>query len=191
MDRLKLEQALGTLGAVLEQRGLRFEAVAVGGSSLLLLGLGTRPTRDLDLVARIEGGSYVRADPLPEPVAQACADVGLSLGLAPDWINAGPASLLDLGLPQGFEGRLTTCSFGGLTLHVAGRRDQIFFKLYAAVDQWPRSKHQADLERLDPTRDELLAGARWARTHDPSEPFRQGLIRVLAEFGVEDGDAHI
>ena len=48
-NRLRLERALETLGAVLEQRGLRFELVAIGGSSLLLLGLISRPTGDLDL----------------------------------------------------------------------------------------------------------------------------------------------
>lgn len=186
MDRAQLEEALATLGAVLDERGQRFEVVAVGGSGLLLLGVGMRPTKDLDLIARVEGGRYLSPDPLPEALAKARDDVGRALGLGEEWLNPGPASLLDLGLPEGFEGRVKTYRYGGLLLHVAGQRDQIFFKLYAAVDLWPRSKHQADLERLNPTREELLAAAGWARTHDPSEPFRQGLVTVLGELGVED-----
>lgn len=191
MDRRLLEQALETLGALLQERGHHFEVVAVGGSSLLLLGLGSRPTRDLDLVARVEAGRYVRPDPLPPALAEAREDVGHALGLAADWLNPGPASLLDLGLPEGFEERVGTYRYGGLTLHVAGRSDQVCFKLYAAVDQWPRSKHQADLEHLKATRQELLTAARWARTHDRSEPFRRGLITVLGELGVESVDAEI
>lgn len=191
MDRGLLERALETLGAVLEERGLQYELVAVGGSSLLLLGLTSRPTRDLDLVARVEDGRYLRPDPLPARLVEARDDVGRALGLAEDWLNPGPASLLDLGLPPGFEERVTTRWYGALILRIVGRRDQIFFKLYAAVDQWPESKHQADLRRLQPTREELLDAARWARTHDPSEPFRQGLARLLEELGVENADAEL
>jgi hypothetical protein len=82
-----------------------------------------------------------------------------------------------------------TRRFGALTLRVAGRTDQIHFKLYAAVDQGLESKHAADLRVLEPTRDELLAAARWSRTHDPSEGYKLGLVHVLTAFGVEDADA--
>ncbi|GAC1314239.1 MAG: hypothetical protein NVSMB2_03380 [Chloroflexota bacterium] len=29
--------------------------------------------------------------------------------------------------------------YGGLTLNLASRYDQVFLKLYAAADQWPRN----------------------------------------------------
>src|SRR5439155_4943989 len=58
----------------------------------------------------------------------------------------------------------------------------------AAVDQGPRSKHFADLQRLEPTADELRAAAAWARTHDPSEGFHQELRGALRDLGVRDGD---
>ena len=54
---------------MLQQRGLSFEAVAVGGSSLMLLGWINRPTRDLDLAALVQQGEYVTADPLPAALA--------------------------------------------------------------------------------------------------------------------------
>ncbi|MCU1494824.1 MAG: hypothetical protein JWO62_2588 [Acidimicrobiaceae bacterium] len=44
-----LEEALRTLGSVLEQRVHPFGLLVVGGSSLLLLGLLDRPTGDLDV----------------------------------------------------------------------------------------------------------------------------------------------
>ena len=112
------------------------------------------------------------------------------MGLADDWLNPGPTELLRFGLPEGFEGRVEHRQYGGLTLQVAGRFDQICFKLYAAVDQGGESKHAADLRKLAPTGDELLTAARWSRTHDPSDGYRHELVAMLALLGaeVDDGD---
>jgi hypothetical protein len=71
-------------------------------------------------------------------------------------------------------------------LHVAGRLDQIHLKLYASIDQGPQSKHFADLRRLEPTPEELLLSARWARTHDPSPAFKNELEAALQELGVQN-----
>lgn len=91
------------------------------------------------------------------------------------WFNAGPRSLTDLGLPERI-------------LERAHRRDQIFFKLYAAVDQGPRSKHFDDLRRLKPSSAELRAAAGWARSHDPSEAFNTELQGALRDLGITDGN---
>lgn len=182
-----LNEALTTLGEVLRNRGLRFEVVAIGGGSLLLLGLIRRPTKDIDVVALREPSGLTSADPLPRALLDACADVAAALELAPDWLNPGPTSLLTFGLPHGFADRMIALDFGGVVVHLAGRFDQICFKFYAAVDQGPRSKHMQDLEKLAPTTDELAA-ARWARTHDTSEGFRMMCVQLLAAFGVEGSD---
>ncbi len=68
---------------------------------------------------------------------------------------------------------------------------EICFKLYAAVDQGMRSKHAADLQALQPTHEELLAAARWSRSHDPSEGYRQELAKVLTALGLEDTDGQV
>jgi hypothetical protein len=65
----------------------------------------------------------------------------------------------------------------------------VCFKLYAAVDQGSRSRHFQDLRDLEPERDDLLAAARWARSHDPSPGFRSLLVDTLRALGVEDADA--
>ena len=57
---------------------------------------------------------------------------------------------------------------------------------YAAVDQGPDSKHFEDLVNLGPSNDELLVAARWARSHDPSEGFRDQLLHALRDLGVPD-----
>lgn len=189
LNEQSLERALDALGETLDARDLAYELVASGGSGLLLLGLIARPTRDLDVIALVERGAYVKADPLPDPLLEAIRDVGQVLGIGQTWLNAGPADLLDFGLPSGFESRVVTRSYGPLTLHVASRDDQVAFKLYAAVDTGPTGKHFQDLGALKPTREELLEAARWARTHDPSPGFREQLLRGLAALGVEDASA--
>lgn len=177
-------QALTTLGELLESRGVLCEVVVIGGGALALQGHIVRSTKDLDIVAIIRGGHLESAKQLPPELVKARDDVAAALGLPKDWLNAGPTSLLDLGLPDGFEERLVTQRYQGLTLHLAGRFDQVCFKFYAAVDQGPRSKHVDDLRRLQPSPQELLAAARWARGHDPSEGFLTMSRQTLAHFGV-------
>ena len=148
LDAQTLPRALSALGELLESRRLRYELVAVGGSALVLLGLIQRATRDLDALAMIEADRLVPARELPPALADSVADVGRFLGLNENWLNSGLSSLLDLGLPAGFRQRLVTRKYGGLTLHLASRVDHIAFKLYAAVDQGPTSKHATDLRAL-------------------------------------------
>jgi Nucleotidyltransferase of unknown function (DUF6036) len=186
-----LERALETLGAVLLQRNLTFELVAVGGSSLMLLGLLTRPTRDLDVAALVEHGRYVKADPLPAGLASAAREVGDALGLPANWLNAGPTSLVETGFPEGFAARVVVQQYGGLILQLASRFDQIHLKLYAAADQWPASKHSHDLRQLRPTRDELVAAARWTMSQDPSDAFRALLRNALREIGTENAESFV
>jgi hypothetical protein len=174
------------LGEQLAAVGERYELVVIGGSGLLALGLIERSTRDVDLVALRSGDGLDSAEPLPESLRLATARVARDFSLPSEWLNAGPTSLLDLGLPEGFLERLERRDYGeGLTVYLASRYDQIHFKLYALVDQGP-GKHEDDLGALQPSEEELRAAARWARTHDPSEAFAGILGQVLSHLGVED-----
>lgn len=111
--------------------------------------------------------------------------------VASDWVNLGPESLLDLGLPDGFLGRLERRDYGGLVAWLADRFDMVCFKLYAAVDQGPRSRHLQDLRELRPDLDELLAAGRWTMTHDPSPGYRSLLVDTLHRLGVEDAGGRL
>ena len=134
------------------------------------------------------GSDLLRPDPLPEALIEAATRVALDFSLPRDWLNTGPSSLLDFGLPKGFESRLERRKYGSfLTTWLASRLDQIHFKLYAATDQGP-GKHEQDLRALDPSRNELLQAARWAITHDPSSAFRHELLEALVFLGVEDAN---
>jgi hypothetical protein len=192
IGRDQLEAALAALGELLAARGVRYELVLVGGGNLILSGLITRPTtKDLDILGERTFDVIRPLRPMPEPLRDAVTDVGRAFGLANDWLNVGPDTLLDLGLPNGFTERLGRRDFGGLVVWLAGRYDMVCFKLYAAVDQGPRSRHFQDLVELRPSHNDLLEAARWASTHDPSPGFRSLLVETLGSLGVEDADAQL
>jgi hypothetical protein len=190
IGQVQLETAVRALGELLAARGLHYEVVLIGGGNLILRGLVSRPTtRGLDLLGRWTPAGVEPMRPMPEPLRQAVVDVANAYGLAEDWVNLGPESLLDLGLPDGFASRLERRDYSGLVAWLAGRLDMVCFKFYAAVDQGPRSRHLQDLRELGPTRDELLAAASWSVTHGPSPGFRVLLAEMLAQLGVENADA--
>ena len=84
--------------------------------------------------------------------------------------------------------RVVTRHYGqALTVHFAGRVDQIHFKLFAMVDQ-AGGRHEADLRALRPSTAELVAAARWSLTQDPSPGYRMVLVEALEALGVEDAD---
>lgn len=187
-DPMRLGVLLAALAEQLDRRAERYELVVVGGSGLLALGVVNRTTRDVDVVALREGESLRKAAPLPSGLVEACDRVARDFGLLEDWLNPGPADLVDFGLPAGFLDRVQTEVFGpALTVHFASRLDQIHFKLYALVDQG-LGKHDQDLRALEPTREELVQAARWTRTHDASPGYREMLVRALQYLGVEDAD---
>ncbi len=191
MARERLDDALATLGALLEERGERAGVLVIGGASLLLLGVIERPTADIDVVGYPSSDGYTKAEQLPDFLATAVRDVGDALGLGPTWFNSGPAGLVDFGLPPGLAGRVTIRTYGTLDVHLPAHEDLVSFKLYAAVDQGERSKHFADLRALAPTREQLLTAARWTRTHDPSPGFLGELRHILALIDVEASDADL
>ncbi len=160
LDRDDIAELLAALGELLGSRGQRYELVLVGGASLLLRGVISRPTRDADVVAGRRGGHVVPMPHLPEDLDRAVRAVAEAYGVAPNWLNTGPQTLMDLGLPDGFETRLD-------------RRD------------FPPGRHLQDLRALAPDPADLRAAARWARDHDPSPGFRDvQLAPVLGELGV-------
>jgi hypothetical protein len=162
--------------------------VLIGGSALIALRLVDRTTRDVDVLALRRGSELVSPRPLPAALVEALERVARDFNLPDNWLNPGPASLLDFGLPRGFVSRLERRDYGYfLTVWLASRFDQIHFKLYAVADQGP-GKHEQDLRALEPTREELLEAGRWTLTHDPSPGFREELLGALRFLGVERAD---
>jgi len=195
MNTHRLELALQTLGQVLLDRGLAYDLVAIGGGALLLQDLVQRPTEDIDIVARAEGDAWVYAKPFPEPLESAVRHVGQALALPlaesaeKDWLNPGPAILLRLGLPDGFEDRLEVRRYGGLVLRLASRFDLIHLKLWAATSSSRRSRlpvDLGDLRELSPTPDEWRAAIRWCTRLDGRPDFHHFHAKpILDELGVQ------
>lgn len=151
------------------------EPCVIGGTALMMLGLADRPTKDIDVVALADstsGALRVRtAKPLPDALLTAVRAVAVQFAIESTWLNAGPADLVDWGLPEGFAQRLMAVEYGhALRVHFASRVDQICFKAYAAADV--AGRHLTDLIALSPTEDEMELAFRWAVTQDPSAGFR-------------------
>ena len=184
-----IPEMLSALGELLGSRGQRYELVLIGGASLQLRGVISRPTRDADVLAERVNDRLVPMPHLPDDLRAAVRDVGEAYAAAPDWLNTGAQSLIELGLPPGFEARLERRDFDpGLVIWLAGRYDLVCFKLYAAADEWPtRGRHLQDLRALDPDPETLRTAARWAQSHDPSPGFRERQLGpLLRELGVHD-----
>jgi hypothetical protein len=164
--------------------------VICGGSALIAMSLRRRTTRDMDVVALLSAAQEpISPDPLPDFLLRAADQVARDLGLFEGWLNNGPSrgegGLFQMGLPEGFVGRLTEKEYGPrLAIYFIGRLDQIHFKLYAAADQRDGT-HLNDLKALHPTAAELEAAARWAMTHDVSEGFKMVLKELLTQLGHE------
>src|SRR3989442_12856629 len=106
VDAAQTDRLFSALGEQLAARGERVELVVIGGSGLLALGLTSRATRDVDVVALLSGRALSKPRPLPEALIEAREQVPRDFGLPGDWLNAAPADLPDFGLPEGFVDRL-------------------------------------------------------------------------------------
>lgn len=186
-SREEIDRLLAALGEQLAaKKQPRVDLLVCGGSALQALRLVSRTTKDVDVVALVSKDStMVTANPLPAPLIEAAKKVERDFQLKDGWINPGPTSALDFGLPKGVLERAEKRDYGNaLTVRFISRYDQVHFKLYAAVDQG--GKHYQDLLDLKPTAQELEDAARWSMTHDVSEPYRSEVKRILTEMGHPD-----
>ncbi len=181
----ELQEILEALGEALElEDGELVELLVCGGAGLLYLESVSRVTKDVDVVALVEGHKDKDPKPFPEHLKAAILRVSRDFQLQEDWLNYGPRESQILGLPQGIVERAHTQSYGSLLcVHFLSRIDQIFFKFYALVDHSGPGKHMDDLQMLDPTIEEIKEALAWAKTHDPSEGFQMMAKLTLQALG--------
>lgn len=186
IDLSKLNTVLQLLNEQLVLYDCPATAIVVcGGSALIATGLVPRTTQDIDIIALMKGETLCDSEPLPDYLVEAACRVGEMMNLPADWLNNGPASQFSMGLPPGFQERLTTVAAGEkLTVHYIGRLDQIFFKTYASADRG--GYHVSDLRALNPSIEELSAAAKWCMTQDVSEAFRTILLDMFTKLGWQD-----
>lgn len=191
--RQGIEDALERLNAKMAYAGMEpVELVCCGGASLNLMGWVARSTSDVDIIcaARVDAKGKVELQPgkpLPAQFSDLVAQVGRELGIKQDWLNFGPAPLVEFGLPAGLERRLKRKTFGRcLALHLVGRLDQIHLKIYATMDPKTRLEtHLGDLLDLEPSETEARAAADWLLSRKTSPAFRRKLKQVLERVGHE------
>ena len=138
-DAAHAEQLFAALSEQLAARGESHTIVVVGGSALVALGFVSRPTRDVDVVALLLDEELVSAEPLPDALLTAVKLVADDFGLPGRWLNSGPTTLLDFGLPPGF-----------LEIDVDGRKN-VRHQLEEWIDKHLRTEE---------------SGAQWSRRWD-------------------------
>jgi hypothetical protein len=188
-----IEAVLMALSEQLDaERAGRIEMVVCGGAALNIIGYVQRTTKDVDVVAFVErnrdGTAFLaKESPLNPAITAAAKRVQRDFNLPENWLNTGPASVLDFGMPEGLMKRVETRTYGrSLIIHFLSRYDQIHFKLFAAVDRGRPDVHFDDLMTLRPTAQETEDAARWTITQDPSDTYKKVLKDFLEKIGYKD-----
>jgi hypothetical protein len=168
----------------LASRGLRFEAVILGGSALALLGVVTRTTDDCDVL-----------DPeIPADVAAAAREFAAVSGIDAGWLNSKAHDFVAIRgcMPEGWRTRLRV-AFTGRSLHLLtlGHVDLLCTKLVALVD---RGIDYQDCVALNPSLEELRAAWPFVEQYegnaDSREKYwvplaRRQLTRLAMELGYD------
>ncbi|GAB5519703.1 MAG: hypothetical protein RhofKO_19540 [Rhodothermales bacterium] len=177
MNRNDLNDALAAVGELLAAESADASIVVVGGASLSLLGLVTRITRDVDVIARLNNRTgdalLTHPEPLPKALLRAIHTVGRDFGLPADWMDTDVALQWKTGLPPGLVDDLTWRTYSSLRVGLAGRQTLIALKLFAAVDGGPLGVHFQDLVALASSGEDLSRAALWVRSQDTSAVFQQ------------------
>jgi hypothetical protein len=159
----------------LASRGLRLDAVVIGGAALNLLGVIARATKDCDVLD----------PPLPPAIVEAARGFAAELrqrgeGLHDDWLNNCPASLTSV-LPPGWRDRLQPAFSGtAIQLRCLGRDDLLRSKLFALCD---RGFDLGDCLALAPTVEELRAILPWLEQQDGHPGWPEHVRATLADLG--------
>ena len=97
-------------------KGCPLSLVVCGGTALCALGLILRTTKDVDVLGELLNENNVLTikplDAFPDWLIQSATIVQRDFNLSTNWLNTGPKSQLELGLPHGFVERLIKKSYG-------------------------------------------------------------------------------
>ena len=166
--------------------------VVCGGAALISLHLISRSTNDVDVIGSIQSDKDGQVclsleDALTDELLILVAEIAIDLGIREDWLNPGPSSLIEFGLPQGLEGRLIEKVYGScLKVSFISRLDQVHLKIFAVMgSKSEATKHLSDLLDLKPTDEETQAAVDWLLRRESSTDFRLRLKQVLDLIGHE------
>jgi hypothetical protein len=163
---VKPAETIQAFDAFLLARGLRLDAVVIGGAALALLGIISRETRDCDVMVP------TLAPEVLDAARGFAADVRRSGGVLRDVAKT---------LPLGWEGRVREALFVGtaITLRTLGRADLLKTKLFALCG---RGQDIGDCIALAPTVDELREALPWLADQDGNELWPAHARSTLADL---------
>ncbi|MDD2710177.1 MAG: hypothetical protein PHV34_19510 [Verrucomicrobiae bacterium] len=192
INRDRILQALEALGKLMElEEHQPVRLVCCGGAAMNILGTISRLTGDVDVIciAQLIKGR-IRLLPgmaVSNEFDKLVGVVARKQGIKETWLNFGPASLLEFGLPPGVENRLKRRAFGKrLIVYFVSRMDQVHLKMLAVMNPGKRQMvHLSDLMELKPRANEVKAAVAWLLKRKTSRPYRKSLAEVLDRIGYE------
>lgn len=147
------KQVIPAFDDYLHAEGLKFSAVAIGGSALAILGMIDRHTQDLDLLT----------SPIPTSIQNAAVHFAQNHLIDSNWLNNAPLDLANH-LPKDWMS-LTEDLYCGkaLTLKSLCRLHMIYAKFWAMCD---RDRDLSDLVAMNPDPDEIEKAVAWTKPLD-------------------------
>jgi hypothetical protein len=161
---MNINESLLLLNSYLNKKNERRSFIICGGASLLLQGIISRTTRDVDIVS----------PPIDKILEEAAISVANDLGLDPHWLNCGPETIAK-DLATGWDKRLIEVFIASnLTVFSISRSDLIFSKFWALCD---RQKDKEDLLLINPTPEELDIAVKLTITKDANPDWPEWVLR--------------
>ena len=183
-----IERALSLLGQLIDATEANpITLLVCGGASLIVLGQVKRTTHDIDILTYflnepLDQINLERRTELPPEIKRLMKRISADMDLNDNWLNLGPSSLVQIGLPEGLLSRVHSKRYGkSLTALYLNRLDQIHMKLYASLSGDER--HVQDLMILKPTDREILQAKQWIKTVMPDAVLPQDLDNLIRKMG--------
>ena len=168
---MNIKRALAELNKELAKRDKSYTLYTCGGAALQLLGISTRDTVDIDVIA----------EKLDDELIAAKNAVAKKLRISEEWLN-NEVTPIAKRLPKGWKKNCTEVSSAShLVVYSLSRQDLINSKLHATVDR--HAEDYDDLLALKPNPAEIKLARKYVLKQkdkiETYEVFVNGVIRRL------------
>ena len=173
---IDLQRALSLLDSELSKKKVNCQITICGGAALILMGVVSRETIDIDIVSK----------EIPIEILEAAKIVAKKLNYPLGWLNNKVSPIVER-LPADWQDHLIVVYTGkAITITSISRQDLINSKLHAAIER--RTVDYADLIGLKPIVSELEIASQYALNQASNENYElwvSGYIRQLkADLGL-------
>lgn len=164
---MNIRKTLEKFDKYLFDRQFSLDVVVIGGAALNLLAVTERVTQDVDIIYPNE---------LPQKLLSLVKDFANQESLPENWLNAGPAELLQH-LPKDWKQRKRTL-FQGKAIHLStlGPKELLFAKCWAYID---RERDLEDIIAMRPLKDDLLEVAEWIKPLDANPNWPNHVVKMM------------